>query len=239
MHYLTTQNAKTTKGEDLGYLTGILYLAPHTIAGRKTVCPFASPECMLACLYSAGMSSFSNVQQARINKTRAFWADPKAFVEMLADDVTSLIRMAKAQKLTPCVRLNGTSDLPWENLGGTAGASLMKRFPKVQFYDYTKNPLRALAFANGNLPSNYQITFSLSETNKAKAFELLSVGVNIAAVFATKKNEELPLWHKGHGVTNGDKHDLRFLDPKGCIVGLRAKGKAKGGAGGFVLDPQE
>ena len=25
---LTTQNAKTSKGEDLGYLTGILYMAP-------------------------------------------------------------------------------------------------------------------------------------------------------------------------------------------------------------------
>jgi hypothetical protein len=234
MHYLTTQNAKTTKGEDLGYLTGILYLAPHYIAGRHTVCPHASPGCMAACLYSAGMGAFSNVQQARIKKTREFWDDTKEFVERLADDVTSLVRMAKAQKLTPCVRLNGTSDLPWENLGGSVGASLMKRFPKIQFYDYTKNPSRALAFANGNLPENYHLTFSLSETNKAKAWELLG-GINVAAVFSTKKGQELPLWHDGKPVTDGDKHDLRFLDRKGCIVGLRAKGQAKGDVGGFVL----
>lgn len=238
MHYLTTQNAKTTKGEDLGYLTGILYLAPHKIAGRRTVCSHASTSCMADCLYFAGMGAFSNVQEARIKKTREFWSDTKGFVERLADDVTSLIRMAKAQKLTPCVRLNGTSDLPWENLGGSVGVSLMKRFPKVQFYDYTKNPSRALAFANGNLPANYHLTFSLSETNKAKAWEILGAGVNVAAVFSTKKGQELPLWSGGNPVTDGDKHDLRFLDPKGCIVGLRAKGRAKGDTGGFVLSAE-
>jgi hypothetical protein len=235
MHYLTTRNAKTTKGEDLGYFTGILSLAPHNIASRRTVCPHASPGCMAACLYSAGKGSFSNVQEARIKKTREFWADTKGFVERLADDITSLIRMAKAQKLTPCVRLNGTSDLPWENLGGSMGASLMKRFPEVQFYDYTKNPSRALAFANGNTPANYHLTFSLSETNKAKAWEILETGVNMAAVFSTKKGQDLPMWYDGKPVTDGDKHDLRFLDPKGCIVGLRAKGQAKHDVGGFVL----
>ena len=184
------------------------------------------------------MGKFSNVQKARIAKTKAFWSDPKAFVETLADDVTSLVRTAKAQKLKPCVRLNGTADLPWENLGGTVGASLMKRFPRVQFYDYTKNPRKALAFANGNLPANYHVTFSLSETNKEKAFELLSAGVNVAAVFATKKKQELPLWFKALEVIDGDKTDLRFLDRAGCLIGLRAKGKAKGNADGFVLDPQ-
>ena len=28
---ITEQNAKTTKGEQFGYLTGILYMAPHSI----------------------------------------------------------------------------------------------------------------------------------------------------------------------------------------------------------------
>ena len=40
----------------------------------------------------------------------------------------------------------------------------------------------------------------------------------------------------GHPVINGDEHDLRFLDPKGVIVGLSPKGhKAKKDTSGFVI----
>jgi hypothetical protein len=38
-------------------------------------------------------------------------------------------------------------------------------------------------------------------------------------------------------VFNGDESDLRFLDPKGVIVGLYAKGKAKKDTSGFVKYP--
>jgi hypothetical protein len=34
---------------------------------------------------------------------------------------------------------------------------------------------------------------------------------------------------------NGDENDLRFLDPKGVVVGLTAKGKAKSDTSGFVV----
>ena len=80
MKYLTTENAKTTKGESLGYLTAILYLAPSTLSGRN-VCSHASEGCILSCLNLAGMGAFGNVQDARIAKTKAFFASPKAFVE--------------------------------------------------------------------------------------------------------------------------------------------------------------
>jgi hypothetical protein len=40
----------------------------------------------------------------------------------------------------------------------------------------------------------------------------------------------------GREVINGDKHDLRHLDPKKVIVGLIAKGKAKKDFNGFVQD---
>ena len=39
-------------------------------------------------------------------------------------------------------------------------------------------------------------------------------------------------------VFNGDESDLRFLDPKGVIVGLYMKGKAKKDNTGFVKYPQ-
>lgn len=234
MQLLTQGDAKTSKGEAAGYLTGILYLAPFNLSGRN-VCPHASDGCAAACLFSAGMGAFSNVQDARIAKTKAFFRDPKAFVETLAQDIEALKRKAARLGLSPCVRLNGTSDLPWENLGGQIGVCPMRRFPEIPFYDYTKNPARVRAWLEGRMPANYSLTFSRSECNGETALELAKAGANVAAVFATKKGSKLPKVWGGRPVIDGDVNDLRFLDPKGRIVGLRAKGKAKQDVSGFVV----
>lgn len=234
---LTTQSAKTVKGEALGFLTGVLYLAPATLAdATKTVCPWASNGCSEACLFSAGRGQFDNIRQARIAKTKAFWADPKGFVEDLAESIEAVIRKAGRENLIPCIRLNGTSDLPWESLGGQAGVSLMARFPEVQFYDYTKNPNRVRAWLAGRMPANYYLTFSRSETNGETALTLLRAGANVAVVFSTHKDGKLPSKWAGRRVIDGDLHDLRFLDKAGSVVGLRAKGEAKGEESGFVVN---
>lgn len=234
MKYLTTENAKTSKGESLGYLTGILYLAPSDLSGRN-VCAHASEGCRAACLFSAGMGAFSNVQDARVNKTLAFFSNPKAFIEDLANDIEALIRKAAREGLEPCVRLNGTSDLLWENLGGEIGVCLMRRFPQIRFYDYTKNPARVRDFLAGRFPSNYSLTFSRSECNGETALELAKAGANVAVVFSTKKGNDLPKKWGGRAVIDGDVSDLRFLDARGRIVGLRAKGKARKDESGFVV----
>ena len=39
-------NEKTPKGEAAGYLTAVVYLAPATIAGPKSVCPHSTPACV-------------------------------------------------------------------------------------------------------------------------------------------------------------------------------------------------
>jgi hypothetical protein len=57
---LGVQNAKTSKGESLGYLTGIMYLAPANTVKGLNLCPFASSGCKAACLYSAGRGKFNN-----------------------------------------------------------------------------------------------------------------------------------------------------------------------------------
>lgn len=218
-------DAKTSKGEAKGYLTGILYLAPSNVSGRQ-VCPFASPACHAACLYSAGRGAFSNVQRSRIAKTQSYFADKVAFLANLDKDVTGLIAKATRQRMKPAVRLNGTSDIAWERTG------IMDRFPGVPFYDYTKNPLRYAQFLAGKLPKNYRLVFSRSETNEAQALEFLSKGGNVSVVF----RKTLPKTWNGYRVINGDKTDLRFLDPKGVVVGLVAKGKAKADVSGFVVD---
>ena len=234
MKYLTTENAKTSKGESSGTLTGILYLAPANESGRN-VCPHASEGCRIACLYTAGMGAFSNVKAARIAKTKAFHADPKGFIEDLARDIEALVRKAEREGLAPAVRLNGTSDIPWEALGGHHKVNLMNRFPAVSFYDYTKNSARARSYAQGKLPPNYSLTFSRSESNGAVALELLEAGVNVAAVFAVKKGDALPSTWGGRPVIDGDVNDLRHLDPRNSVVGLRAKGDAKKDDSGFVI----
>lgn len=232
---LTEQNAKTSKGARLGWRTLILYLAPGSLAGAGNCCPGASPGCLSACLYTAGRGKFSPVQNARIRKTREFWADPKAFVERLAQEIERAEKRAHRKGENLAIRLNGTSDLPWERLGGEARASLPVRFPSVTFYDYTKIQARMKAFLAGRLPQNYSLVFSRNESNGAQAEEILAEGGSVAAVFSVPRGGDLPETYRGRTVVDGDLHDLRFLDPQGAVVGLRAKGDAIRDQSGFVI----
>ncbi len=217
------QDAKTSKGSKKGYLTGVLYLAPAEEAQTGyNLCPMASDECKRACLYGAGMAGvFPTIKAARVKKTRDYIVDPKAFVERLRADIRSLVRLAKSRGMIPAVRVNGTSDIP------KLAMRLAREFPNVQFYDYTKIPRPYQRV----LP-NYHLTFSFSGTNLEQCLESLEQGVNVAVVFPTA--DMPPTWH-GYHVVNGDESDLRFLDARGVIVGLKAKGDArKLAAGGFV-----
>ena len=218
-------NAKTVKGQKKGYKTAILYLAPSTQSGFQ-VCPMASEGCKKACLYTAGHGAFSNVQQGRINKTRWFMQDRQSFLTQLRKEISNHIKNCDKKGYIPCVRLNGTSDISWENY------DIIQAFPNVQFYDYTKIYKRALKYVNGQYPSNYHITYSLNEDNKKEAFEILKLRGNISAVF----RKYLPKTYQGYTVINADDTDLRFTDDINIIAGLVAKGQAKKDYSGFVLD---
>jgi len=217
-------DSKTSKGTKYGFLTGILYLAPSDISGYN-VCPMAeAAQCWLPCLYTAGRGKFSNVQQSRINKTKRFFSDRDNFMLDLIYSINTLIRKAERENLTPLVRLNGTSDINWVRF------NLMKDFPNVQFYDYTK----VVKNLTKSIP-NYNITFSRNEANDDDCKEALKKGFNVAVVFSTKKGEELPVRWQNYPVVDGDETDVRFLDNSGSIVGLRAKGQAKKDRLGFVI----
>ena len=218
-------DAKTSKGEAFGWLTAILYLAPARQAGRGEVCVYRSVGCTLSCLYTAGRGKMSNVKRARIRRTQLFFDDFATFKALLFADIRAFVAKCEKENMRACVRLNGTSDIAWERLGVFAA------FPSVQFYDYTKSPIRALQFAKGAMPTNYQLTFSRSESNEALALQVLSAGGNVAAVFAGI----LPATWKGFKVVNGDESDLRFLDARNVVVGLKAKGDGKKDSTGFVI----
>lgn len=222
-------DAKTSKGNAQGYLTGIQYLAPLGIAQRGTVCPMASKGCARACLYTAGRGAFTATQAARIARTQ-YWADsPEQHAMQLREEVASLVRTALKKGMQPAVRLNGTSDISWE---ATEAREAIHENPSVRFYDYTKSYPRMLAFLEGKFPSNYSLTFSRSETNEKDCLSVLRAGGNVAVVF----RHVLPKRWKGFPVVSGDESDLRFLDPKGTVIGLIAKGKAKADRSGFVVD---
>lgn len=218
-------NAKTVKGQKYGFMTAILYLAPSNQSGFN-VCPQASKGCKRACLYSAGHGAYDSVKQGRINKTLWYIQERKTFLDKLRKEINAFIKKAKSKGLIPCIRLNGTSDISWENTG------LIDEFKSIQWYDYTKVYKRALKFVNGTLPKNYHITYSLNEDNKKQAFDILKKGGNISVVF----RKSLPKKFMNYKVVNADINDLRFLDPINSIAGLVAKGKAKNDFSGFVLD---
>ena len=221
------------KGEKKGYLSFVLHLAPSDLSGYNT-CPMASAGCRAACLNTAGrgglfkVGTFTNtIQEARIRKTKLFFEDRPTFMAMLVKDITAAIKMASKRNLIPVIRLNGTSDIRWEIVTVNGFDNIMAMFPAITFYDYTKISNRR------NLPTNYSLTFSRSETNDAV---LPTIMQNIAVVFGVKKGKELPTMYLGRPVIDGDDTDLRFLDPKGVIVGLRGKGKARTGEfDGFVV----
>lgn len=231
MRLLTASNTKTRRGERRGYLSLILHLAPAKLSGYN-VCPGASAGCIASCLNTAGRGKFARTQDARVRKTRWFFEDRPAFMAQLAKDIRAGIRLAKRRGLRPVVRLNGTSDIRWESIPVEDFPNIMAMFPGVTFYDYTKLANRR------NLPPNYRLTFSRAEHNAHKAPTAWARGHNVAVVFRIGKRQELPLWHDGVPVIDGDADDLRFLDPEGVIVGLRAKGAAVRDRSGFVVEPQ-
>jgi len=231
MSLLNSGNSKTRKGQKKGFTTYGIHLAPASLSGFN-VCDSSSAGCRWACLNTAGRGAMTSVQRARIKKTLFFFKDKQKFLAELWAEITKSIKSSAKKGMTPCFRLNLTSDLPWEKIKFN-GQSVMEAFPDVQFYDYCKSPERMTKFVNGEMPANYHLTFSRSETNGALALAFLRSGGNVAMVF----RKSLPASYFGHEVIDGDETDLRFLDGKGKIVGLKEKGLAKKDETGFVLEP--
>jgi hypothetical protein len=217
---LSTANPKIQKGTKLGYLSFILHLAPATLSGRET-CPKRTAGCTAACLNTAGRGGMfkkgentNMIQKARIRKTRQYFEQRDQFLADLEADIRKGIKMAEKLGLKPAFRLNGTSDLSVEKWG------IIEKFPTVQFYDYTKVLGRKVA----HLP-NYHLTFSKADGNDADVAKALAQGMSVVAVY-----DKIP-----EGVPSADETDLRFLDPKGVMLGLKAKGRAKKDYSGFVI----
>ena len=236
--FFSTDSAKAIKADKYGWLNAINYMAPHDTAGVGNLCPNASEGCKALCLgmYSgqaAMVSDLENgsnvVRESRVAKSQYFINERQAFMGEMAHHIKAMIRKADRENKKLAVRPNGSSDIAFEYIKGYNGQTLPEQFPDIQFVDYTKSLKRML---NPNRPSNYHLTFSLSESNMHEAIHVLANRKNVAVVFG----DGLPDTFMGHRVIDGTEHDLRHLDPQPVIVGLDPKGKkAKADTSGFVV----
>jgi hypothetical protein len=224
---LSPYNAKTPKGEGDGYLTAVLYLSPHTLAGGRTLCPHSTAACRAACLSASGRSGLPKATNARLERTLMFLERRELFMLTLYDDIARMQDIATSNDLRLAIRLNGTSDVLWER-EAVGGCTLFNMFPEATFYDYTRVPF---AVRERELPKGWRLTYSLADAPASEALPYLRAGHSVAVVVPQEVKDRYAggSMHKGgearrFNVVDGDAHDLRFLDPPSSLVLLSPKG---------------
>lgn len=210
---LLSTNPKTEKSKVQTY---ILHLAPADISGVN-VCAGAG-SCKKICLHFAGNPVYmTNKQAARIRRTLAFAADKQKFARLIVCAILDKLNKHDGEPLA--FRLNGTSDIAWENVDFTVtpafatfcrikfGAILplgqrnifeIFNFMRdntgedVTFYDYTKIKRNWVECKR----LGYHLTFSFDGWDNAANLKLcreaLLNGVNVAAAFNVKRGHTLP-----------------------------------------------
>lgn len=207
---ILTSNAKLDKANS-NYINLGIALLPEKTSGYGNVCPFAG-DCVKTCIAFSGMNRFPTAIESKRMRTKLFFENFELFKVMLVAELITYREKAKKEKKKLAIRLNMYSDIFWE----VKFPELFTMFPEVQFYDYTKAPLKARPVKS--IPKNYNLTYSFNEKTTTKDYDLKIR--NMSIVFKDKK---LPKKYFGIKVIDGDKHDLRFLDKKNVIVGLTAK----------------
>ena len=222
---LSRANHKQIKGRE--YLSVGLTLTPRDSGGSgRNLCPFASAGCAATCLANSDRLAWPASKRAALARTLLLARNQERFRSMLVSELRRAEVRANGKGVPLVVRLNVVSDVPWER----RWPGLFDAFPGVQFMDYTKDLNR---ITRPELPANYHLTFSRSETNEADCRRVLDAGGTVSVVF---RRPPFPDSFWGYPVIDGDQDDLRFLDPPSVVVGLKAKGKARRDHSGFVVD---
>ena len=205
---LTKSAAKLDKSQNDQWLNVVMYLDPNF---NKSVCKGASDGCKKSCLIYSGHMAMDSAHKAREARTRRYFEQRELFMMQLKGEIAQALARAEKQGKRLAVRLNGTSDIDWREI--------YEVFPQVQFYEYTKR--LDLVRRNSDL-KNLDYTFSKHEKHGIRTIEkVLERGINVTVVYA----KDVPDMWEGYQVIDGDKHDRRFEDVKGRIVGLKLKGR--------------
>lgn len=210
-------SAKIAKADKYQEMTYIIYLSPADSSGFN-VCAGATKECIEACLTESGhgrIDTSGRIKQARINRTKLFYYNREFFMRWVIAEISAYRAMAKRKGYRFSVRINGTSDLSLKTFK-LSGVNILEYFPDVQFYDYTK------IYKRINLLSeyaNYDLTYSFNGHNWSECKDALNNGMRVAMVFL----DVLPDFYNGFKVIDGDAYDMRYMDLKNVIVGLKFK----------------
>ena len=186
------------------------------LSGPINLCPMASRGCAAACLSFSGQSGMPSAQRAQAVRTAFMLAMPEAFGLILGAEIRNAVRKHGEINL----RLNTTSDIRWEKVAPVAMAAFAAG--GVKLYDYT-----AWKPADRKPSAIYSLTYSAKEpshTSDDYLRGILSNGGTVAMPFTTARGEALPATWQGFAVIDGDESDERRNDPRGVVVGLRAKG---------------
>lgn len=236
-YLLSTDTAKTAKALKRRWMNAVVYLTPSTKIGLAGVnlCGAESNDCQIACLDDSGRLGQPVGQRAMAARTLYLVFHQELFLRRLLFEIEELYRFSSAFDMKLALRLNGTSDRPWESRKyGQLIQSIQDSFPMVQLYDYTKHFMRATSkYRAHHGISAYHVTFSYSGSNWPLCQKLLRARINVAVPFV----ESLPAHFRRFRVHDGDRHDLRFLDPAPRVIGLRFK-TVLDGQGGTVRPAQ-
>lgn len=253
---LTTDNKKITKSRGIGYHTAGLFMAPHKTSGAYDMCPKASSECRANCL---GTTAGGNRQypetalKGKVLRTQYVHEHPQHAARVLDHEITKHEQESKKLGVKAGVRLNGTSDIPWEH---TMPKGFFNKHKDTTFYDYTKIPGRVHNYLDGKMPKNYHLALSHTgtghaESNDKDAVNVLNKGGVVAMVHQRSEVKPTHVEDVQSGkrwkITNGDNDDAIFLRHKqagvpkgeGVVSGLALKGVSNQAAGHFAnkVDP--
>jgi len=213
----STKHEKAKKYNEMVYS---IYLSPANMSGYE-VCSVRTDECTAMCLNESGRnrSNKSNrINICRIKKTRLYFEHHSFFCNWVISEINRAKNRANKLGLRFSVRLNNTSDISPETIYTKINGkrkNVLQLFPDVQFYDYTKISGRVELMKKY---PNYDVTYSYNGYNMDKCIKMLNNNIRVAMVF-----KNVPETFNGFKVINGDLYDMRYLDPKNVIVGLKFK----------------
>ena len=257
-------NGKTRKSSGEGVKTVGLSMAPSKHSGyNHDICPKASKECRTNCI---GLTAGGNARypesalRSKVLRTHYVHEHPEHAARLISHEISHNEKAADKIKHKSGVRLNVTSDIPYEHL---MPKKFFEKHHKSQFYDYTKIPGR---LHNKNKPENYHLSLSHTgtghgESNDKDVVHALKHGHVVAMVHHRGKDTPHPTHvedvQSGHRypIANGDHDDNTFDrhaqlgikhklgvgegEHSGVVSGLRLKGVTNERAGKFAnrVDP--
>ena len=220
---LENGNAKLAKGDGL-YTVG-LSLQPASVSGWNN-CPSSTKECRKFCLATCGRNIFSNAFRARQYRTELLYTMPSAFLRILASELNRIVK----RKGPISLRLNVLSDLPFHR--GIFNAVINEAIgPDSRRYEYTK--VKDYLFDSSNVHFTYSArSEKLDPLDGDFIRSVLDHGNSVAVVTHRAPGTTL----NGYPTIDGDENDRRYLDPKGCYVFLKPKGKLANSSSPFIYE---